>query len=136
VNHHHLRVIRLLAFAAPLLWTAAEAAARPVRGTTRTSVNRNFNVNRNIDVNRNVNVHRDIDVDIDRGYYHPVARAAAATTAVAATAVAVGTVVNALPASCTMVTAGGVTYQRCGSTYYQPRYYGTQVSYVAVNPPG
>ena len=30
---------------------------------------------------------------------------------------------------------GGVAYQHCGSTWYQPRYAGTQVNYIVVNPP-
>jgi len=66
---------------------------------------------------------------------HPVARAAVATTAVAATAVAVGTVVHSIPPSCSAVVVGNVTYQQCGSTWYQPRYAGSQVTYVVVNPP-
>jgi hypothetical protein len=125
---------------------AGSAAARPVTGSTRTSVsyngnrntniNRNVNVNRDVNVNRNVNVHRDIDVDVDRGYhpvypvYHPVARAAGAV----ATAAVVGAVVSTLPPSCVVTQAGGVTYQRCGATWYRPQYAGTSVSYVVVNP--
>jgi hypothetical protein len=30
---------------------------------------------------------------------------------------------------------GGVAYQQCGNTWYQPRYAGTQVNYIVVNPP-
>jgi hypothetical protein len=29
----------------------------------------------------------------------------------------------------------GVTYQQCGSTWYQPQYSGTTVQYVVINPP-
>jgi hypothetical protein len=65
----------------------------------------------------------------------PVARAAVATTAVVATAVAVGTIVNSVPPSCSAVMVGNVAYQQCGSTWYQPRYSGSQVTYVVVNPP-
>jgi len=65
----------------------------------------------------------------------PVARAAVATTAVVATAVAVGTVARSLPPSCSSVIVGNVAYQQCGSTWYQPRYSGSQVTYVVVNPP-
>jgi hypothetical protein len=67
--------------------------------------------------------------------YHPVARAAVRTTAVVATAVAVGTIVNSIPPSCSSVMVGNVAYQQCGNTWYQPRYAGSQVSYVVVNPP-
>ncbi len=67
--------------------------------------------------------------------YHPVARAAVVTTAAVATAVAVGTVVRSIPPSCTSVMVGNVAYQQCGSTWYQPRYAGSQVTYVVVNPP-
>lgn len=140
-----------------------EADARQVRGGTRTSVNgggraqsasanrggnvnrsanvsNNTNVNRNVNVNQNVNVHRDIDVDVDHGHYHghyhhPVAAAVGVTAAVAVTAAVVGSIVYSLPPSCTAIVSAGVTYQQCGSTWYQPRYSGTQVSYVVVNPP-
>jgi hypothetical protein len=66
---------------------------------------------------------------------HPVARTAAVTTAAVATAAAVGTVVATVPPSCGAVVVGNATYQQCGSTWYQPRYAGSQVSYVVVNPP-
>ena len=62
---------------------------------------------------------------------HPVA----ATAAVAATAVAVGTVVRSLPPSCSSVRVGNVAYQQCGNTWYQPRYSGSEVTYVVVSPP-
>jgi hypothetical protein len=29
----------------------------------------------------------------------------------------------------------GVSYQQCGSSWYQPQYVGSQVTYVVVNPP-
>jgi len=126
-----------------LMLLAGNADARYVRNTTRTSINRDVDVNRNVNrnvnvdrnVNRNVSYHRDIDVDVDYHHYHPVARAAAVTATAAVTAAAIGSVVNSLPPSCTTVEQVGVTYQRCGSTWYQPRYVGTQVSYVVVTPP-
>jgi hypothetical protein len=31
--------------------------------------------------------------------------------------------------------SGGVTYQQCGSTWYQPQYAGTSVTYVVTSPP-
>ena len=67
--------------------------------------------------------------------YRPVARAAVVTTAAVATAVAVGTVVRSVPPSCTSVMVGNVAYQQCGNTWYQPRYAGSAVTYVVVNPP-
>lgn len=67
--------------------------------------------------------------------YHPVARAAVVTTAAVGTAVVVGSVVRSLPPACTSVMVGNVAYQQCGNTYYQPRYAGSQVTYVVVNPP-
>jgi uncharacterized protein with beta-barrel porin domain len=134
MQHRSILRSALLAMAAFAGATSTrDVDARPVRGTTRTSVNRDVNVNRN--VNRNVNVHRDIDVDVDHGHYHPVARAVGVTAATAATAAVVGSVVHSLPPSCTTVVTAGVAYQQCGGTYYQPRYVGTQISYVVVNPP-
>jgi len=67
--------------------------------------------------------------------YHPVARAAVVTGAAVATAAVVGSVVRSLPPHCTSVVVGGVAYQQCGNAFYQPRYSGSQVTYVVVNPP-
>jgi hypothetical protein len=47
----------------------------------------------------------------------------------------VGSVTPSIPPSCTPVMSGGVTYQQCGSTWYQPQYAGTSVTYVVTNPP-
>jgi hypothetical protein len=63
-----------------------------------------------------------------------VTTAAVATTAATATAVAVGTTVAALPAGCTTVVTGGVTYHQCGGAYYQPVFQSGQVVYVVVQP--
>jgi hypothetical protein len=67
--------------------------------------------------------------------YHPVARTAVVAGAAVGTAVVVGSVVRSLPPSCTSVVVGNVAYQQCGHTWYQPRYAGSQVTYVVVNPP-
>ena len=71
--------------------------------------------------------------------YRPVARAAVGTAVVAgaavATAAVVGSTVRTLPPSCTSVVVGGVAYQQCGPTWYQPHYAGSNVTYVVVNPP-
>jgi hypothetical protein len=128
-----------------LLALATDALARQVHGTTRTSVgggNANVNRNSNVNVNRNTNVnvdrHVDVDVDADRHWdndYHPVARAAAVTTAVAVTAAAIGSIAYSIPPSCVPVNVNGMTYQQCGSTWYQPQYAGTSVQYVVVAAP-
>jgi hypothetical protein len=100
------------------------------------NVNRDVNANRN--VNRNIDVDRDIDVDVDRRYgggygccYHPVARTAAAVT----TAAVIGSMVYSLPSSCEEISMNGLTYQQCGSTWYQPQFSGSSVTYVVVNEP-
>jgi hypothetical protein len=105
------------------------------------NANRNVNVN-NVNVNRNVNVDRDIDVDRRYGgwgdaccYNGGVARAAAVTAAAVTTAAVVGSVVHSLPPSCSAVDIDGITYQQCGSTWYQPQFAGTTVNYTVVNPP-
>jgi hypothetical protein len=114
------------------------------RNVSRTSVNRSVDtVNANRNVNRNVSVNRDVDIDVDRHYggwgegccYHPVATAAAVTAAAVTTAAVIGSVVHALPPSCSAVNVNGVTFQQCGSTWYQPQFVGTTVNYVVVNPP-
>ena len=92
-------------------------------------------------MNRNFNVNRNVDVDVDRGgwggccYHSGVGVAAAVATTAAVTAAVVGTRVQTLPSSCTTVMAGGVTYQQCGSVWYQPQFVGTGTTYVVVNAP-
>ena len=103
------------------------------RADTRTNNVRSTSVN-------NVNVDRDVNVNVEGhggccgGWdndYHPVAAAAAVGTAVAVTSAVVGSMVRSVPASCVPVNYGGMVYQQCGSTWYQPQ--GSQ--YVVVNPP-
>lgn len=106
--------------------------------------NRNTNVNNNTNVNRNTNVNidsdddwdgfdNDWDDDWDNDDHHPVA----AAMAIGATAAVIGSIVNQPPANqnCVPVGVNGVTYQQCGSTWYQPQYAGEQVQYVVVAPP-
>lgn len=50
-------------------------------------------------------------------------------------AVALGTVVYSLPATCVKVRRGGVVYKQCGDTWYAPRYQGSNVVYVSVRAP-
>lgn len=109
----------------------ADARANNVRSNSVNSVNTNRNVN--VNSNRNVNV----NVDNHGGCcgwdndYHPVATAAAVTATVAVTSAVVGSMVRSVPPNCAPVNYGGMVYQQCGSTWYQPQ--GSQ--YVVVNPP-
>jgi hypothetical protein len=104
-----------------------------VRSNSVNSVNTNRNVNVNSNRNVNVNVeggggccHNGWDND-----YHPVATAAAVTATVAVTSAVIGSMVRTVPPGCAPVNYGGMVYQQCGTTWYQPQ--GTQ--YVVVNPP-
>jgi len=130
-------------------------------GAARTSVNRDFgntsvdrasinnaNINKaninNANINKaninNVNVNRNynMDVDVDNGWdwgNHPVATGAAFAAGAAVTSAAIGSVVYSLPPSCGTVVVGGVSYQQCGSTWYEPQFSGTSVNYVVVQEP-
>lgn len=102
------------------------------RADARTNNVRSTSVN-------NVNVNKNVNVDVDRGCcnngwdndYHPVATAAAVTATVAVTSAVIGSIVRSVPPGCVPVNYGGLVYQQCGSTWYQPQ--GTQ--YIVVNPP-
>jgi hypothetical protein len=110
------------------------AQVNNARADARTRNVRNTSVN-NVNVNRNVNVNVEGRGGCCGGGwdndYHPVARAAAVTGAVAVTSAVVGSMVRTVPANCVPVNYGGMVYQQCGSTWYQPQ--GGQ--YVVVNPP-
>ena len=111
---------------------ARNVQANNSRADVRTNNVRSTSVN-------NVNVNRNVNVDVDRGCcnggwdndYHPVATAAAVTATVAVTSAVVGSMVRTVPAGCVPVNYGGVVYQQCGSTWYQPQ--GSQ--FVVINPP-
>jgi len=104
-----------------------DVRANDVRSTSVNNVNRNTSVSSSRNVNVNVdNNHGGWDND-----YHPVARAAAVTATVAVTAAVIGSMVNTVPTGCVPVNYGGMIYQQCGSTWYQPQ--GSQ--YVVINPP-
>jgi hypothetical protein len=109
--------------------TADARGYRGYRGYARTNVN--------VNINRNVNVNRNVRVDVDRhGWgYHPIATGVAVGATAAVTAAVIGSVVNTLPPSCTTAITNGITYYQCGSTWYQPQYAGSNVTYVVVNPP-
>ncbi|CAK9889472.1 MULTISPECIES: hypothetical protein [Pseudomonas] len=120
-------------------------------------VNSNRPVNSNRQVNsgnrayinngtRNVNIdnHRDVDIDVDGGGrwgydddYHPIATAAAVTATVVATSAVVGAIFrpSQMPADCVQVMRYNTTYLQCGSTWFQPQYQGSNVTYVVVNAP-
>ena len=138
VNAHAQRVART-----SVNRSASANIDRSANINRNVDVNRNADINRNVDVNRNVNVNRNADVDVDRGVwggyggccYHTGVGAAAVATSAAVTAAVVGTRVNTLPVGCTAVVAGGVTYQQCGSVWYQPQFVGTSTTYVVVRAP-
>jgi hypothetical protein len=128
-----------------------DAVARKVRGSTRTQVNRNIKIDRNRGANRHNNINKNVNVNrnvnVRRGYYdggryhhyhdHDDGISVGAAIAIGVAGLAVGSIVTAaaMPPSCKMVTVNGLTYQRCGNTWYQPQYAGSQVNYVVVNPP-
>lgn len=101
------------------------------------------NVNNVQGGNRNTNINIDNSVNIDGGYnngyrggvQYPVAAGAMIGAMAVTTAAVVGSYYYALPPSgCTTVITNGVTYQRCGSAYYQQTWQGDTVVYVVVNP--
>ncbi|WP_266181071.1 hypothetical protein [Dyella humicola] len=118
---------------------------RNINANANANANVNRNANVNVNRNANVNVNRNIDVNADNNWdrgmggccYHPVATAAAVTATAVVTAAVVGSIVNSVPSTgCQSVVVNGNGYTQCGSTWYQPQYAGTQVTYVVVNPPG
>lgn len=104
----------------------------------RGDFNRNLNVDHsaNLNVNRNVNVNGDYhggDYYHNGWYgYHPYGALAAGAVVGAAV---IGSIAYSLPDNCNMMSVGSMTYQQCGSVWYQPQYVGTQVQYVVVNNP-
>jgi hypothetical protein len=106
----------------------ADVRTNNVRSTSVNNVN-NVNVNR--DVNVNVEGHGGCCYGGWDNNYHPVATAAAVTAAVGVTAAVIGAMVPTVPAGCVPVNYGGLIYQQCGATWYQPQ--GGQ--YVVINPP-
>ena len=104
------------------------------RADVRTNNVRSSSVN-NVNVNKNVNVNvANRGGCCNNGWdndYHPVATAVAVGATVAVTSAIVGSMVRTVPAGCVPVNYGGMIYQQCGSTWYQPQ--GSQ--YVVINPP-
>jgi hypothetical protein len=110
--------------------TRQNAQVNNSRADVRTNNVRSSSVN-------NVNVNRNVNVNVEHGGggwdndYHPIATAAAVGATVAVTSAVVGSMVRSVPANCVPVDYGGLIYQQCGSTWYQPQ--GSQ--YVVVSPP-
>ena len=107
------------------------------RGNINTgNVYRGGNLDRPVNVD-DVNINR--DWGWDNGYngccYHPVAAGVAVGAAAAVTAAAIGSTVYTLPSDCVSTIVNGVTYMQCGSTWYEPQFYGTDASYTVVSPP-
>ena len=117
-----------------------DAMARQVHGHTRTNVNHNKNINRTKNVNRNTNVNVNRNVHVHGGGYyhdHDDGIGVGGAIAIGVAGMAVGSMITAaaLPPSCSTISVNGITYQQCGSTWYQPQYSGSQVNYIVVNPP-
>jgi hypothetical protein len=96
-------------------------------------------INRGDVGNRQVNVG---DIDVNGGYYDRAGCcsragyvAAGAVVGAAVTAAAIGSVAYTLPSSCSVVVVNDITYDQCGSTWYQPQFAGTTTTYVVVSPP-
>ena len=96
----------------------------------------NTNVNRPIN-GGDVNINRNVDWDnrYNGCCYHPVAAAAGVVAGAAITAAAIGSVAYALPSDCVYTVVNGLTYNQCGSTWYQPQFTGTETTYIVVSPP-
>jgi len=108
------------------------SAAHRASNINNRTINNNVNINKNVNVN--VDHHNGWDNDWD-DHYHPIATAAAVTATVAVTAAVVGSIVNTIPPSCSNVMIGNMLYYQCGSSWYQPQYVGTSVTYIVVPPP-
>lgn len=106
--------------------TKADARSNNVRSTSVNNVN-NVNTSRNTNVNVNVEGNNNCCNNGWDNDYHPVATA----VAVSATVAVIGSMVRTVPANCVPINYGGMVYQQCGSTWYQPQ--GSQ--FVVVNPP-
>ncbi len=141
------RPISALLATAILLSGSTLSAQRRGGGNYRSSAQTNVNRNTNINRNTNVNVNRNVNVNVNNNYYHgggyygggccyhPVAVAAAVTATAVVTAAVVGSIVHSVPPSCSTVIVNGLTYQQCGSTWYQPQFSGTTTTYIVVNAP-
>jgi hypothetical protein len=92
--------------------------------------NHHYNHHYNHHGNHN-NYHHHYEYDHWHNHYNYYGRWAGAAIG----AVALGTVVYSLPSSCVKVRRGDVVYKQCGSTWYAPRYQGSNLVYVSVRAP-
>ncbi len=103
------------------------------------NVNRNSNRNVNRNSNRNVNRNRNVNVNVNRNnrYYGRSGYYGGRALLAFGTGLAIGSMITAasMPSSCVTTYANGVTYRRCGSSYYQPFYEGDTVAYRVVASP-
>jgi hypothetical protein len=77
------------------------------------------------------------DWDHGHGCCYGWGAAAAGFVAGAWAGAVIGSTVYALPPSCPLTVVGGVTYNYCGGTWYQPQFQGTETTYIVVeSPPG
>lgn len=115
------------------------AVSRPGSGGggRRAEIDSGNTFNRDIDIHNNNNINIDVDRDWDDGWdHHPVAAGVAFGTAAAVTSAVIGSMVYSLPPSgCVTTVYAGIAYSRCGTVWYEPRYAGSSVTYVVVNPP-
>jgi hypothetical protein len=126
---------------------------RNISDRTRVA-DRDRRIDNNVDRDRFTNINnRPVnigDIEVDGGWnngwdgccYRPLAGAAVGAAVGYATGVAVGstyatgTVVYSLPSDCVVSVVNGITYEQCGSTWYQPQFSGTDTTYIVVDPPG
>lgn len=98
----------------------------------------NTNINRPV-INNDIDIHDNGRWDWDDHYngccYHPVATAVGVAAGAALTAAAIGSIVYSLPPDCVVTVVNGMTYNQCGSTWYEPQFSGTSTTYVVVEPP-
>jgi hypothetical protein len=65
------------------------------------------------------------------GYWDPAAAALWGTAA----AITIGTVIANLPPDCTNVVVNGISYKDCNGNWFEAKYNGHTLVYVAVAPP-
>jgi len=130
------------------LFNVAEArrgrgSSRGNRSHTKRSSNRNRNSNKNVNVNRNVNKNVNVNVNHHHHghghnrYYGRPGYYAGRPLAVFTTSLIIGSMIAAstMPSSCVTVVTNGISYRKCGSSYYQPFYEGDNLVYKVVVSP-
>ncbi len=117
--------------------TQQRQASGANRSTANTNRSSSSSTSRNTSRSTSREVSRDVEIDVDDGccFNGNVDNPLAATMVVAGTAAAIGSMVSQPPANCVPVAVNGMTYQQCGSTWYQPQMSGSSTTYVVVAPP-